>query len=95
MGRADFWKPGSYNGRCQECGEKYKFLELRLRWDFFWVCWRCFENRQPQDYLRGFPDNPSVPVSTSDPPFVFVGNFLETPNQRLMDAAMMNVLTMG
>ncbi len=82
MGRADYYKSGDWNSRCQECGEKYKFSQLRLRWDFFYVCWRCFENRNPQDFLRGFPDLPAAPLTTSDPPFVYIGTFLETQDQR-------------
>jgi hypothetical protein len=95
MGRADYWQPGDNNSRCQECGEKYKISQLRLRWDNFLVCWRCWEPRQPQDYLRGFPDLPSAPLTTSDPPFVYVGNFLSTPDNRRIDASLFNTLTMG
>ena len=87
MGRADYYLPGSNNSRCQECSQKYKINELRLRWDGFLVCWRCFENRQPQDFLRGFPDLPAAPVTTSSPPFVYIGTFSEEQNPRLIAAA--------
>jgi hypothetical protein len=35
-----------------------------FRWDGFWVGPCCFEERNPQDFIRGIPDNPSVPWST-------------------------------
>lgn len=65
MGHADFLRNGDWNGICDKCGKKFKFSDLKLEWDGLYVCTAngCWEPRQPQDYLRGIPDNMSVPIS--------------------------------
>ena len=72
MGRADFYLEGAWNARCQECWKKIKSTEALKRWDGFWVCWRCYEIRNPQDFVRGIPDNQGVPWSTGNPPPIFI-----------------------
>ena len=47
MGRSDFLDLGNHNMICET-------------WDHKWVCWYDFEERQPQDLLRAFPDKQSV-----------------------------------
>jgi hypothetical protein len=63
MGHADYLRNGDYNGICDSCGHKYKFSQLKLRWDGLYVCSYDWEIRQPQDYVKGVRDNQSVPVS--------------------------------
>jgi hypothetical protein len=94
MGHADHFRLGTWAGRCQECAEKFYFSELRKRWDGFWVCRRCFENRQPQDFIRGMPDRSAVPASTSNPPWIFVGT-MHQPGTRVVDAMIVDGLTLG
>ena len=74
MGAADYYLEGAWNFRCQECYKKMKSTEAMLRWDGFWVGPECWEIRNPQDFIRGIPDNPSVPWSTGDPPPIFVSD---------------------
>jgi hypothetical protein len=92
VGRADYFKFGDWNLRCQECADKIKASQARKRWDGLWVCWRCYELRNPQDFVRGIPDRMGVPFSTSDPPMQFVGNRLPP---RTVDATQANMLTLG
>jgi hypothetical protein len=66
MGKADYYKSGDYNGICDWCGFKFKFSKLKKTWDGFYCCSKCFEVRQPQDFVRGVLDNQSVPVSKPD-----------------------------
>ena len=68
MGHADYYKSGTWNGICDRCGSKFKFSDLKLEWDGLYVCTAngCFENRQPQDYVKGVRDDMSVPVSRPD-----------------------------
>ena len=47
---------GDYNAICDICGAKRKASELRIRWDGFLVDSRCWEPRQPQDFVRGVAD---------------------------------------
>ena len=72
MGQADFLRVGDYNAICDVCGRKFKFSRLRQKWDNTWACEQDWEPRQPQDYLRGIPDNMSVPLSRPDPPTLFL-----------------------
>ena len=72
MGQADYFLEGSYNFYCQECGKKHKAIDGLRRWDGFWVGPECFEIRNPQDFVRGIPDNQSVPWSTGNVPPKFI-----------------------
>ena len=80
MGAADYFLPGAWNFRCQECFKKMKSTEARKRWDGFWVGPECWEMRNPQDFVRGIPDNQSVPWSTGDPPPIFITATSPTTN---------------
>jgi len=75
MGRADFYKDGDYNAICDECGKKYKFSQLKKRWDGLFVCSRDWEPRHPQDYLKGIRDNMSVPISRPEAANSFIAPF--------------------
>ena len=61
MGRADYLARGTWNASCDRCGTKWKASELRLEWDKLYVCPRCFELRQPQDFVRATPDQQAPP----------------------------------
>lgn len=78
MGQADFLRVGDYNAICDVCGRKFKFSRLRQKWDNTWACEQDWEPRQPQDYLRGIPDNMSVPLSRPDPPNLFIQDEIVT-----------------
>lgn len=71
MGKADYYSSGTYNGICDRCGFKYKFNKLKRTWDGLFVCSRCFENRNPQDFVKGVSDDPSVSESRPDSPPTF------------------------
>jgi len=93
VGRADYFKAGDWNIHCQECWEKYKATQIRKRWDGFWVCYRCWEPRHPQDFIRGIPDRQNVPFSTSDPAFIYSGNYGDlfvTPSAAIYAATCIN-----
>jgi hypothetical protein len=83
MGHADYLRlGGDYNAICDRCGSKFKFSQLKLEWDGLYVCTAngCFENRQPQDYVKGVRDNMAVPVSRPDQPSVFLDTLWATPS---------------
>lgn len=54
-------KLGSWNVICDISGFKVKASETVLRWDGLRVIKRFCEERQPQDFVRGVPDDPTVP----------------------------------
>ncbi len=59
---------GEYRMICDICGLSHLSSQMRKAWDGSWRDDRCFEIRQPQDFVRGIKDNPSVPVGR---PFVY------------------------
>lgn len=61
LGPADYYKHGDWNATCDVCGFKFKASELRRRWDNMRVCSEDFEERHPQDFLKGKPDRQNVP----------------------------------
>ncbi len=61
MSGHDYWEPGGWNIQCFACGFKRKASEMRKQWQGYWTCPDCWTPRQPQDFVRGIPDNPSVP----------------------------------
>ena len=56
-------KLGDWNAICDRCGFKYKASDLKEEWTGNMVCKECWEPRHPQDFLRGIPDDQSVPWS--------------------------------
>jgi hypothetical protein len=45
---------------------KFKASQLKVTWDNFFVCSKCFEHRHPQDFVRGKKDKQRVPISRPD-----------------------------
>lgn len=62
-GRANYLKKGDNNIECDRTGFKIKASDAKKEWNGFVVRKESYERRQPQDLLRGFPDNQSVAVS--------------------------------
>lgn len=85
MGRADYYADGDWNALCYECGKKFKASSLLRHWQGYWVCSRCFEVRQPQDFVRGVPDVQTPPWTQPQPADVFI--YFCTPNGRTAIAA--------
>lgn len=61
MGQADYLALGDWNAICFFCGNKYKASQLKRYWTGVWVCDRCWEPRQTQDFVRGIPDIQTPP----------------------------------
>lgn len=72
------YRPGDWNAACFRCGAKRKASEMRKQWQGFWVCPEHWEPRHPQDFVKGVPDNPSVPWSQPEQ-WVYVGPNICTP----------------
>ena len=64
---------GSWLVLCDDCGKKYKAEQLRKRWDNLVVCEICYEERQPQDFVRGAIDKIAVPWSRPEAADQFAG----------------------
>ena len=60
---ADFFADGQWNFFCDLCGRKAKSSDGVKTWDNHYVCRHHKEVRNPQDFLKGVKDDPSVPWS--------------------------------
>jgi len=56
------YKKGTWKATCDICGFNYHASELKLMWNGLYACTqnKCWNPRQPQDFLRGVKDDPSV-----------------------------------
>jgi hypothetical protein len=73
MGKRDFYKKGDWNAICYVCGFKRKASEMKLRWDGVYTCEQDWEIRQPQDFVRGVPDEQPLPWTQPETPNTFGG----------------------
>lgn len=61
MSHANYYKQGSFNIICSQCGQKYKDSECSQRWDGVVVCKNCYERKHP--FLEPVPSPiDSLPV---------------------------------
>jgi len=74
MPQHSYYAMGQFNFVCDQCGLVFKSSEGIARWDGAMVDARCWEPRQPQDFVRGVPDYQQTPWAR---PRRFL--FLETP----------------
>lgn len=56
-----YYKPGAWNVICDRTGQKIKSTEGRKEWNGLIVRGQSWEERHPQDLLRGVPDHQAVP----------------------------------
>lgn len=79
MGQADFLSVGTNNVICDQCGRKFKAYDLTEQWDGIWTCRRCWDYRNPQEYLRGLPDNMKPELSRPEAPNTFTEGAEDLP----------------
>lgn len=64
IGRSDYLSKDSYNCICDRCGFKVKSKHMKMQWNGLFCCDasinNCWESRNPQDFVRGLPDQQSV-----------------------------------
>lgn len=67
-GPADHLDLGDWNAQCFMCGRKEKASRLVKNWQGQYVCsWHVGIQRQPQDFVRGIPDNQAAPWVQKSP----------------------------
>lgn len=66
------FRAGQHKLVCDVCGEVHISSQMRRRWDNLMVCSKDWEMRQPQDFVRGVPDNQAVRPSRPEPDNVFL-----------------------
>lgn len=62
-----YYKPGSNNVWCQRCGKKVKVEQIKVEWDQLKVCSACYEERHPQDMVRGVLDHQAATLISPEP----------------------------
>src|SRR6185295_18818765 len=68
------YRPGDFLRDCDRCGFTVYASETRKQWDGLIVCAiGCFEERHPQDFVRGRVDRQNVPDPRPVPTARFVG----------------------
>jgi hypothetical protein len=72
LGSRDYHVPGGHKAVCDVCGFVYHGQELRKRWDGLMVCPADFEQRHPQDLIRGIIDRQTPPFIRDRPALTFV-----------------------
>ena len=81
---------GQWKCICESCGRIVKNSELRQRWDGFMVDERCWEPRQPQDFVRGVADYQAPPFTRPEQSDSFIPfNFTQ-----LLSSALSNIVTL-
>jgi hypothetical protein len=68
-----FYKPGSYWRICDRSGLKVRAENTRKQWNNLIVREQSFEDRQPQDFVRGRRDDQTVPEPRPRSANVFLG----------------------
>lgn len=68
----DGFKPGDWKAQCFRCGATKHASTMRKQWQGYYVCHEHWEPRQPQDFVRGVPDQPAAPWVQPDN-VVYVG----------------------
>lgn len=64
--------PGDFWRICDRCGQKVRQSKTRKTWDGLWVCEKDWEERHPQDFVRGKKDKQSVSEPRPEPAHYFL-----------------------
>lgn len=72
------YRAGDFYRICDVCGFQYRASQTRKRWDNLMVCLADFEERHPQDFVRGRKDNQNVPEPRPEPIDTLVGPLTTT-----------------
>jgi len=62
MGKRNYYKKGDYTVYCDRSGFMRKASQCRMQWNGLLVAKEFFEERQPQDYVKGLKDKQTVPI---------------------------------
>ena len=86
---------GDWKALCDVCGRQVKASELRQRWDGFKVDDRCWEPRQPQDFVRGVADYQAPPFTRPEPEWIFIEILPQNDNLRVVNGYLLNTQLLG
>lgn len=79
-GNANFLRQGSNNVIDDRSGFKQKVENCKTEWNGFFVAFDEWEERQPLDFLEGFPDDQSPKFSRPETTDVFITTNIIDPD---------------
>lgn len=85
--KGDFWRI------CAECGFKYRASQTKKRWDGLIVCDADWEERHPQDFVKGVIDRQNVPDPRPEAVMISIGPLSTTMFQAASAGATMIYVT--
>lgn len=62
MALYDHYHPGDYFVRCDRTGFKVLASECRMTWDGYFVRKESWDERHPQQFVKGRKDDQTVPI---------------------------------
>lgn len=65
------YRKGDHRCTCDVCGQTFYASQMKMRWDGLFCCKEDWEVRQPQDFVRGIPDDPRADPARPPPAFEF------------------------
>lgn len=68
----DSWVSGDHWLICDSCGFKYRYSDMRLRWDMMMVCYKDWEPRHPQEFVKGIAEKIAVDIARPDSEPVYI-----------------------
>lgn len=80
------YESGTWNVACPRCGFQYKARQLRMEWTGQRVCSGegtndCYEDRHPQEAVRGRADKQAPPWTAPEPEPQFIGEDVDPITQ--------------
>ena len=70
--------PGDNWVICDVCGLRYRASIMKKRWDTLIVCPHDYEERHPQDFVRGKIDKIAADIARPEPDYVFIDSITTT-----------------
>jgi len=86
---------GDWLSLCDQCGRQVKASQLRQRWDGLKVDDRCWEPRQPQDFVRGVADYQAPPFTRPEPEWIFIEILPQNDNLKVCNGYEFNTQLLG
>ena len=68
----DHYQPGNHWLICDSCGLKFRLSEMRMRWDKLMVCQKDWEQRHPQEFVKGIKEKIAVDIARPESEPVYI-----------------------